>query len=53
MVELHRQLVRNRLSVAEALRNARRKLREDARYRNPFYWASFVVIDSGRELPQR
>lgn len=48
MIEFHRVLVGNRLTPAEALRNAHQKLRKDVRYRNPFYWASFVVIASGR-----
>jgi CHAT domain-containing protein len=44
MVEFHRNLLSG-LSKAEALRRAELKmLKGDARYRNPFYWAPFVVI---------
>lgn len=43
MVELHRHLARG-LSKPEALRHAQLALRRDRRYRNPFYWAPFVVI---------
>ncbi|MFP5245216.1 MAG: CHAT domain-containing protein, partial [Thermoanaerobaculia bacterium] len=43
MVEFHRQLVAG-ASKPEALRRAQLKLRSDARYRHPFYWAPFVVV---------
>jgi len=43
MIELHRQLA-NGLSNAEALRVAQLKLRRDARYTHPFYWAPFIVV---------
>jgi CHAT domain-containing protein len=43
MVEFHRQLARGATS-SEALRRAQLALRRDRRYRNPFYWAPFVVI---------
>ncbi len=43
MVELHRQL-HDRVENAEALRRASLKLREDPRYRHPFYWAAFVLV---------
>jgi CHAT domain-containing protein/tetratricopeptide (TPR) repeat protein len=43
MVEFHRQLAGG-ASSSEALRRAQLALRRDRRYRNPFYWAPFVVI---------
>ncbi|MGH8093682.1 MAG: CHAT domain-containing protein [Chthoniobacterales bacterium] len=43
MVELYREL-HNGVENAEALRRASLKLREDARYRHPFYWAPFVLV---------
>ena len=47
MVEFHRNL-RLGLSRAEALRRAELKLlKGEPRYRDPFYWAPFVVIGAG------
>lgn len=43
MIELHRNLVHG-LRPAEALRLAQLRLRRDARYEHPFYWAPFVVM---------
>ena len=43
MVELHRQL-HSGAENAEALRQASLALRQDERYRHPFYWAPFVLI---------
>jgi CHAT domain-containing protein len=44
MIDFHRNL-RSGLAKAEALRRAELKLlRGDQRYRDPFYWAPFVVI---------
>lgn len=43
MVELHRQLVAG-VGAPEALRRAQLRLRQDARYRHPFYWAPFIVL---------
>jgi CHAT domain-containing protein len=43
MVAFHRELVGGR-STAEALRRAQLRLRGQAQYRHPFYWAPFVVV---------
>ena len=43
MVELHRQL-HDGVESAEALRHASLTLRNDSRYRHPFYWAPFVLV---------
>ncbi|MBV9497190.1 MAG: CHAT domain-containing protein [Acidobacteria bacterium] len=43
MVEFHRQLVAG-VGAPEALRRAQLRLRQDARYRHPFYWAPFIVL---------
>ena len=46
MVEFHRNLLAG-LTKAEALRRAELKLlKDDVRYRRPYYWAPFVVIGS-------
>jgi CHAT domain-containing protein len=53
MLEFHRSFQlklktqRPKPSEAEALRQAVIKLREDERYRHPFYWAGFVVVGDG------
>jgi CHAT domain-containing protein len=33
---------------AEALRGAALKMLKSEKYRDPFYWASFVVVGDGR-----
>lgn len=43
MIEFHRQLSRG-ASKPVALQRAQLVLRNDPRYRHPFYWAPFVVI---------
>jgi CHAT domain-containing protein len=43
MVDFHRHLADD-VPTPEALRRAQLALRRDPRYRNPFYWAPFVVI---------
>ncbi len=43
MVDFHRHLA-DGIATPEALRRAQLALRRDPRYRNPFYWAPFVVI---------
>ena len=43
MIELYRQL-HNGVENAEALRRASLRLRQDPRYRHPFYWAPFVLV---------
>lgn len=53
MLEFHRSFQsklktqKPKPSEAEALRQAVLKLREDERYRHPFYWAGFVVVGDG------
>jgi CHAT domain-containing protein len=53
MVEFHRQLKAqmanpaDSFSAARALREAELKLLRSERYRNPFYWAGFVVTGKG------
>jgi len=46
MVEMHRGL-RQGLGKAAALRTAALSLRNDARYRHPFYWAAFSLFGAG------
>jgi CHAT domain-containing protein len=43
MVDFHRHLA-DGVATPEALRRAQLALRRNPRYRNPFYWAPFVVI---------
>ena len=43
MVDFHRHLA-DGIPAPEALRRAQLALRRNPRYRNPFYWAPFVVI---------
>jgi CHAT domain-containing protein len=43
MVEFHRRLLRGD-TAAEALRQAQLLLMRRSRYRDPIYWAPFVVI---------
>jgi len=45
MIEFHRRL-RGGGKAAEALRAAMLELRRDARWRHPFYWAPFAVIEN-------
>jgi len=45
MIEFHRQL-RGGQKAAEALRTAMLELRRDRRWRHPFYWAPFAVIEN-------
>ena len=47
MIDFHRNLVRGRMSKAEALRLAALKLR-NGRYNHPVYWAGFVLIGNER-----
>jgi CHAT domain-containing protein len=46
MVEFHRELL-TKLPVAEALRRAMIKLRQNPRYSHPYYWAPFVAVGDG------
>ncbi len=47
MIKLHEQL-HTGIDNAEALRRASLDLRNDARYRHPFYWAPFVLLGANR-----
>lgn len=46
MEGFYRELSRG-VSKAEALRRAKIELRDDARFRHPYYWASFVLLGRG------
>jgi CHAT domain-containing protein len=48
MIELHRELARGGVPVAEALRRAQMRLMKNPRYRHPYYWSPFVVVGAGR-----
>jgi CHAT domain-containing protein len=43
MREFYRNVLTNRMTVAEALRRAKLHLRRDPRWTSPFYWAGFTV----------
>ena len=53
MIEFHKNLVRKNegpqptWKTAEALRKAMLTLMKDPKYRDPFYWAGFVVVGAG------
>ena len=50
MVDFHRLLQRSkpeRVSKAEALRQASIKLMAEPKYRHPFFWSGFVVVGEG------
>jgi CHAT domain-containing protein len=47
MVAFHRHL-RAGAAPAEALRRAQRELRRNPRYRDPLYWAPFIVLGASR-----
>jgi CHAT domain-containing protein len=42
--EFYRQMKTQKVSKAQALRNAQKKLLADSRYEHPFYWAPFLLI---------
>ncbi|NET01010.1 MAG: CHAT domain-containing protein [Sphaerospermopsis sp. SIO1G1] len=44
MVEFYRQLAKSKITKAEAIRLAQLKLLQQPKYRNPFYWAPFVLL---------
>jgi CHAT domain-containing protein len=46
IVEFYRQLKEPSVSRAVALQRAQKRLREDRRYRHPFYWSPFLLISS-------
>ena len=50
MIEFHRRL-RGGRKAADALRAAMLELRRDPRWRHPFYWAPFAVIENRRFEP--
>jgi CHAT domain-containing protein len=43
MARFYRALWRDGLPAAAALREAQRSLRGDPRFRDPYYWAGFVL----------
>lgn len=43
MTRFYRAMWRDGQSPAAALRQAQRSMRRDPRYRNPFFWAGFVL----------
>ncbi|HKR64229.1 MAG TPA: CHAT domain-containing protein, partial [Thermoanaerobaculia bacterium] len=52
MVEFHRRL-RGGRNAPDALRAAMLMLRRDARWRHPFYWAPFAVIENSGNSSER
>ncbi|MCU0544243.1 MAG: CHAT domain-containing protein [Oscillatoriaceae cyanobacterium Prado104] len=44
MAEFYKQLALSKVSKAEALRNAQLMLLKTTKYRNPFFWAPFVLV---------
>ena len=52
MIRFHREL-RTGDAPAAALRDAMLALRRDAKWRHPFYWAPFVVIENGSGAAER
>lgn len=44
MVEFYRQLAKPGVTRAEALRNAQLSLLAQGKYRDPYYWAAFVLV---------
>ncbi|MGL5061808.1 MAG: CHAT domain-containing protein [Microcoleus sp.] len=44
MTEFYKQLALSKVSKAEALRNAQLMLLKNPKYRNPFFWAPFVLV---------
>jgi CHAT domain-containing protein len=53
MIEFHKNLVQRsqgpepRWRQAEALRKAMLTLMKNPKYRDPYYWAGFVVVGAG------
>ena len=48
MVSFHRDLISNKFTKSEALRQASLKLMKSPDTSHPFYWASFVLVGNGR-----
>ncbi|MBE9187977.1 CHAT domain-containing protein [Microcoleus sp. LEGE 07076] len=44
MTEFYRQLAASKTSKAEALRNAQLTLLQNPEYKNPYFWAPFVLV---------
>jgi CHAT domain-containing protein/tetratricopeptide (TPR) repeat protein len=44
MIEFHRNMVLEHLGIADSLRTAKLKLIKDGRFRNPYFWAPFIVV---------
>lgn len=44
MTEFYRQLATSKVSKAEALRNAQLALSQSREYKNPYFWAPFVLV---------
>jgi CHAT domain-containing protein len=44
MAEFYKQLVLSKVSKAEALRNAQLMLLKNPQYRNPYFWAPFILV---------
>ncbi|MEG3978038.1 CHAT domain-containing protein [Microcoleus sp. herbarium8] len=44
MTEFYRQLAASKTSKAEALRNAQLTLLQNQEYKNPYYWAAFILV---------
>jgi CHAT domain-containing protein len=44
MLEFHRQLLKGKVSKAEAMRQAALKLKRTKAFAHPSYWAGFVVL---------
>ena len=48
MVNFHRDLISNKFTKSEALRQASLKLMKSPDTSHPFYWAGFVLVGNGR-----
>jgi CHAT domain-containing protein/Tfp pilus assembly protein PilF len=48
MGEFYKNLIKNKLSKADALRKAQLTLMSDKKYAHPFYWAPFILIGDWR-----
>jgi CHAT domain-containing protein len=44
MAEFYQQLATSKVSKAEAIRNAQLALLQSREYKNPFFWAPFVLV---------
>ena len=45
MVDFYERMQTNRLTKAEALRQAQANLRTDAHFEHPYYWAPFTLVN--------